>query len=144
MLLPKNSKHTVRVNLKGLYKTKVAETIIPSHPSFCNPGKPPSALLVISLPNPFFRISSPESIMVFTTLFFFITSNSTTSSGNIFLYRCLTLFTVISSPLWSTISNDSTLSIQVPHITHFLPPAFSAMLPPMVHAHAEVGSVAKI
>ena len=38
---------------------------------------------------------------------------------------------------------ESRLSMQVPHSTQSLPPAFSAMLPPMVQAQALVGSVAK-
>ena len=36
------------------------------------------------------------------------------------------------------------MSIAVPHCTHFFPPAFSAMFPPIVDAQAEVGSVAKM
>ena len=41
------------------------------------------------------------------------------------------------------ILNERILSIAVPHITAFLPPAFSAILPPIVDAHELVGSVAK-
>ncbi len=42
-----------------------------------------------------------------------------------------------------TIRHDTRLSTAVPHSTAFLPPAFTATLPPMHDASADVGSTAK-
>ena len=71
------------------------------------------------------------------------TSKRTTSSKRILRSWWFTRCTVQSCPPGMAMRNDTRLSMQVPHRTQSLPPAFSAMLPPMVQAQALVGSVAK-
>ena len=71
------------------------------------------------------------------------TSKRTTSSKRILRSWWFTRCTVQSCPPGMAMRNETRLSMQVPQSTQSLPPAFSAMLPPMVQAQALVGSVAK-
>ncbi len=50
--------------------------------------------------------------------------------------------TLSHSPSGITIFHESKLSIVVPHLNAFLPPAFIATFPPIVQASCEVGSTA--
>ncbi len=121
-----------------------AEVMTPSVPSFCSPGTPPSALLVMSFQSPFLRISPPERVIRFTAApSSSSTSKVTVSSGRILRSWWSVRRTVQRRPLGMAIRQESRLSMQVPHSTQSLPPAFSAMLPPTVQAQALVGSVAK-
>ncbi len=116
----------------------------PSVPSFCSPGTPPSALLVMSFHSPFLRISPPERAIRLTAApASSSTSKVTVSSGRILRSWWSARRTVQRRPLGMAIRQEIRLSMQVPHSTQSLPPAFSAMLPPTVHAQALVGSVAK-
>ena len=63
---PKNSTQRVEAAAYLGWRTNSAEVTIPSVPSFCSPGRPPSTLLVMSFQRPGFRISAPESSTVRT------------------------------------------------------------------------------
>ncbi len=121
-----------------------ADVMTPSVPSFCTPGSPPSALFVMSFQRPRLRISLPSSEISRTRPpAASRTSKRTTSSKRILRSWWFTRRTIQSWPPGMAMRNETRLSMQVPHSTQSLPPAFSAMLPPMVQAQALVGSVAK-
>ncbi len=61
---PKNSRHRVRRAGYSGWRTNSAEVMTPSVPSFCMPGRPPSALLVMSFHSPCLRISPPARVTV--------------------------------------------------------------------------------
>ena len=126
-----------------------ADVMIPSHPSFCTPGKPPRNLSVTSLPSPCLRNCRPG-----------ISSSSGSDNGvlpsvaNRLRRKRARSVSWIFPRLWSqrstssqfpsgvTIFQEARLSTAVPHRTAFLPPAFMATLPPIHEASAEVGSTA--
>ena len=61
---PKNSRHKVCLTGYFGWRINVRCVMIPSVPSFCSPGTPINALLVISFQRPFFLTSVPLSSMV--------------------------------------------------------------------------------
>ena len=120
-----------------------APVITPSVPSFCSPGRPPRALLVMSFHSPLRRISSPRRVIRCSAVpASSSTSKATVSPGRILRSRWSARRMVQRWPPGMAMVQDTRLSMQVPQRTANLPPAFSAMLPPTVLAQALVGSVA--
>ena len=129
-----------------------ADVIKPSQPSFCTPGKPARNLSVTSLPRPTLR-----KVLPFTSISlrrnsclpgskrpsYHFTSKVTFSASWILPKLCSKRVTSNQLPSGSTIRHQARLSKAVPHSTAFFPPAFTATLPPIQEASAEVGSTAK-
>ena len=123
---------------------KVASVMMPSTPSFCIPGRPPSALLVTSLPRPGRRISEPcSSTTLRTPPLMSLTSNTATSSGKILWRGWFLRSMLMISPVGVTMRHESRLSSVVPYSKANGPPEFSATYPPMVEAVFEAGSTVK-
>lgn len=59
---PKNSRHTVRIDLGMRCRTQRALVMMPSQPSFCTPGRPAKNLSVTSLPRPSLRNLRPSMV----------------------------------------------------------------------------------
>ena len=131
------------------WRMKRAEVMIPSVPSFCTPGSPPRNLSVTSLPRPVLRNALPGTSMRDSSMSFRPsaakrqTRKTAFSASWIFPRLCPTRSTSSHSASGVTMRHEARLSIAVPHMTAFLPPAFIATLPPMHEASAEVGSTAK-
>ena len=118
--------------------------MMPSTPSFCMPGRPPSALLVTSLPRPGRRISSPRRCTTLRTPpLTSLTTKTAVSSGRILWRGWFSRSTVMISPVGVTMRHQSRLSRVVPYSKAMGPPAFSEMLPPMDAACLEAGSTEK-
>ena len=62
--VPKNSRQTVRTWSGMRCRTKRAEVMSPSQPSFCTPGRPLRNLSVTSLPSPALRKALPGRLRI--------------------------------------------------------------------------------